>query len=181
MGQIETQKKKCSKCGEEKPVSEFHKKKKGKYGVHAACKVCSAKKKKEYRRLPSTKEKVKNYLTRNKDRIRLVSKELYNKKKVLKPKNQNVIKVKTQVDVKLKKEKARLYYHKDVLRSRGKNNINFKKKCESLDPAYIKKQLKKKGFTDDMLKQEPGLIQLQSIIIKTKRLCNQKRKGQSKI
>jgi len=31
----------CSKCGETKPVNEFHKLKHGKYGVRTACKVCS--------------------------------------------------------------------------------------------------------------------------------------------
>jgi len=30
----------CSKCGEEKEISEFHKDKAGKYGVHSKCKMC---------------------------------------------------------------------------------------------------------------------------------------------
>ena len=34
--------KKCTKCGKEKPLSEYHKQKRGRFGVHAACKKCAA-------------------------------------------------------------------------------------------------------------------------------------------
>jgi len=36
----ELEEKRCSKCGEVKPVSEFHKNRQCKYGVHSNCKIC---------------------------------------------------------------------------------------------------------------------------------------------
>jgi len=40
--------KRCSCCGEVKPISEFHKHKDGKFGVGGYCKVCKRLKQKEY-------------------------------------------------------------------------------------------------------------------------------------
>ena len=43
--------KKCSKCKEKKPLSDFNKNKSGKYGVHHYCRICnSLQKKKSYNR-----------------------------------------------------------------------------------------------------------------------------------
>jgi len=39
----------CSKCKIEKPLSEFHKQKSGKYGVHGWCKTCFSNWQKEHR------------------------------------------------------------------------------------------------------------------------------------
>ena len=64
-------KKECSKCNNIKPLEEFHKKKKGKYGVESKCKLC----KKEYdkqRKLKNPekiKEIHKNYREKNKEVI----------------------------------------------------------------------------------------------------------------
>jgi hypothetical protein len=46
-----------------------------------------------------------------------------------------------------------------------------KKSIASLSETYIKKQLKKEGYTDGQMKQYPELIEIKRIIIKTKRLC----------
>ena len=40
--------KKCTKCGETKLLSEYHKQKGGKYGRHAKCKVCKSLTDKKY-------------------------------------------------------------------------------------------------------------------------------------
>lgn len=54
----------CSKCGEEKPLSEFHKEKKGKYGVRAECKECTKKRHSTY----DTKEKYRKWVENHKSK-----------------------------------------------------------------------------------------------------------------
>ena len=39
----------CTKCGKEKPITEFYKKKNGKYGVQSVCKKCQSEYGKQYR------------------------------------------------------------------------------------------------------------------------------------
>lgn len=60
--------KKCTKCGECKPVSEFSKDPKGKYGLHSWCKECKRDYSKEYRK--NNKEREKEYRKNNKERIK---------------------------------------------------------------------------------------------------------------
>jgi uncharacterized low-complexity protein len=53
----------CTKCGEEKCLSEFNKQKTGKYGVQSKCRSCQ----KEYRKENS--EKLREYYIKNRDKI----------------------------------------------------------------------------------------------------------------
>lgn len=57
-------KKKCSKCGEEKELSEFWKSKSGKFGVQNTCIACDKKQKKKYnsdnKEIISEKAKIRN-------------------------------------------------------------------------------------------------------------------------
>jgi len=55
--------KECSKCGEEKPLSDFHKQKLGKYGFRSQCKKC----RKEH--CQRNKEQMKKYRQENKEHI----------------------------------------------------------------------------------------------------------------
>ena len=55
-------KKTCSKCHEEKPLSGFHKEKKGKLGVRAECKECTKKRHSTY----DTKEKYRKWVEKHK-------------------------------------------------------------------------------------------------------------------
>ena len=55
------QTKTCTKCGEEKPVTEYHKQKRGKYGVTSKCKVCISEIDREYRSRPEFQEKNREY------------------------------------------------------------------------------------------------------------------------
>ncbi|WP_300908340.1 hypothetical protein [Corynebacterium stationis] len=55
------QTKTCTKCGEEKPVTEFHKQKRGKYGVTSRCKGCISKIGWEYKRRPEVRERNLEY------------------------------------------------------------------------------------------------------------------------
>ena len=78
--------KKCTKCGKEKPLTEFYKQKGGKHGVSSVCKLC----KKEY--LEANKDKrrevKKAWREANKDKIKAYNKAYNeaNKDKILKQK-----------------------------------------------------------------------------------------------
>jgi hypothetical protein len=50
---------KCTKCGQEKDITNFYKSKKDKYGVHSWCKECALKEKQGY--YINNKEKIKKY------------------------------------------------------------------------------------------------------------------------
>lgn len=71
----QTKTKRCSKCGEEKTVSEFHKGKGGKYGVRSVCKECTLKTVLAWQRKNKEKhrEAVARFASRNRDKIRAKS------------------------------------------------------------------------------------------------------------
>ena len=75
--------KKCSKCGEWKPFSEFHKNKNTNDGLHSECKIC----RKEYyeNNKDQIKEQQKKWRENNKEKILERQKEYYenNKEKIL--------------------------------------------------------------------------------------------------
>ena len=58
----------CSKCHIEKPISEFGKAKKGKYGVRGDCIECVKKYQKEYRNKEENKQKAKEYREKSKNK-----------------------------------------------------------------------------------------------------------------
>jgi 5-methylcytosine-specific restriction endonuclease McrA len=78
-------KKRCSKCGEIKDLTEYHVNKTKKDGIESACKVCSLKQKKEY--AERNKERLKaykaEYRKKNKEKIRQALKEYYGQNKEL--------------------------------------------------------------------------------------------------
>ena len=51
----------CTKCGESKLLSEYHKKKAGKYGRDSKCKLCKKAYNKKYRKSESAKKALKKY------------------------------------------------------------------------------------------------------------------------
>ncbi len=80
-------KKECTKCSELKPISEFYKKKTGKYGVSGRCKICSSEDAKEWAK--NNRDKViankKIYNSENRERYRELGKIRYweNREKLL--------------------------------------------------------------------------------------------------
>ena len=63
--------KKCSKCGEQKPLSEFHKDKNRKLGVRVYCKICSKLKPEERKQYNKTYQLKSLYGLTNEDYERL--------------------------------------------------------------------------------------------------------------
>lgn len=62
--------KKCKVCGIEKKCEEFHKMKKGLYGVRTSCKECRKIERLEYKSREYVKEKTKRYYQEHKEEIR---------------------------------------------------------------------------------------------------------------
>jgi len=84
--------KKCSKCEEVKPVTEFYRQKTSKDGFRGYCKKCHHKKSKEW--LENNYSKKLAWLEKNKEKMREYHKEYYNK---LKNKNPERLKEKNRI------------------------------------------------------------------------------------
>lgn len=71
--------KQCSNCKEVKPVTEFYKDKKSKYGLRCSCKSCDRLQKKQYRKANKKKltERNKQYYEANKERLLEYRKQYY--------------------------------------------------------------------------------------------------------
>ena len=54
--------KSCGRCGELKPLAEFHRFKGNKYGRQAYCKACAAESNKEWRSDPAVKARLAEYM-----------------------------------------------------------------------------------------------------------------------
>jgi len=67
----EEQTKECSKCGQEKPLSGFHKDKSKRFGVRSWCKVCVSEYKKQHYQKNKDKivTQIKQYRQKNKDKV----------------------------------------------------------------------------------------------------------------
>ena len=71
MPNSEEQTKECARCGQEKPLSGFHKDKSGRLGVQSRCKVCALEYQKQYHQKNKDKiaEQKKQHYQKNKDKI----------------------------------------------------------------------------------------------------------------
>jgi len=141
--------KKCSKCGEEKPLSEFYNDKNGKYGKMASCKICKDLKAIQYRTQHKdlVRKQKQKYNKDNKDKIQIQQKLYYEQHK------DNLIEYSKKYAISHKEEK-RLYSkmyaenNKDILytkrisyRKRNKQKINNWKRVWTqnkikYDPAF---------------------------------------------
>ena len=157
--------KKCSKCGVEYGFSFFQKCKLGKFGLRAECNKCRAYRMNQKRKENPEKEKVKraSSYTRNKEKI-CEKKRLFTKNnpEIIKEKNKNnYLKHGSKY-----RQRQREYYINNKLNIRTKRNESVKQ----LEPAYLKYQLRKGGFTLNEIHSFSELIEVKKIIIQTKRL-----------
>lgn len=140
--------KKCRKCGDVKNVTSFYKI--GKY-YSSYCKICY----KEYNKNNSEKivKAAKIWFENNPEKRKLSLHKYYKKniekinKYATEWKNNNPEKIKF------------------ITRKHQFNLIN------NLGDSYIKAKLKSKGFTSEQINENNELIEIQRLIIKTKRLC----------
>jgi hypothetical protein len=162
----------CTKCNIEKPLTDFYKMKRGKYGVSSICKLCTNAHYKEYYEAnkdkakayrEANKDKIKEYREANKDKlkewgekyrktnkdkIREWKKEYYeaNKDKVKdcvkEYREANKDKIKAYKEA--NKDKAK-EYRKAYTKQRKKEDPLFKLRCNTSSLIYY--SIKNKGYT----------------------------------
>jgi hypothetical protein len=135
--------KKCGTCNEKKLLDCFFTHKRTKDGKYYQCKDC-------YK------------LYTKSERFKLYCKE-YQKTE----KRKEYIKKYTKSDVFLQYQKD--YNKKPHIMA--KNRLSDKRQKLDLIPSYLKAKLKQKGFTNEQIKNNPEILEVQKLIIKTKRLC----------
>ena len=149
--------KKCSKCGEEKPLEEFYKDKIKKDGRKSICKICSLIADKEWRE--KNKERVKelkqNWDKANKERVKEI-RQNWNKK--WRSNNDN-------------REKAKAAQREYNKKNSEKINAGERRRRENCRSSYIKSILKRQGFIETQI--TPELIEEKRNIIKVKRIIKQ--------
>jgi len=131
------QEKRCSKCGELKPITEFGKQKVGKYGVRGSCKLCNSKKNKKY--YQENKEQRSEYHKKWRDENKELLKE---KKRKYREENKENIKIKMKKyreENKDKiKERSKKYYEENKEKIKEHN-----KKWRDENKEFVKEQSKK--------------------------------------
>lgn len=142
--------KKCSKCGEEKPLSEFYKKKDRKYGVFSWCKKCSKERVKEwyYNNRAKSLEYHKEYREKNKDSIRQWQKGYKSENRErLKKYNQEYRKLNEDII----KKNRKLYRISHVEHIRIKKREESRMGVRELSDRYIIYILKYHGYNKDSI------------------------------
>lgn len=118
--------KKCTKCGEEKPLEEFYNSKNGKFGKRSTCKICTNKDNASR----SYTEQKKAYYQENRELLLEKQKQNYSKDK----KKEYVEKNKEEI------YKKNSEYHKKWYADNKKNkllkNKIYNETRESIDPEY---------------------------------------------
>jgi hypothetical protein len=125
----------CTKCGEEKPLSEFYKEKLGKYGRRTDCKKCSIKrgKKSPSQSKDKVKKRNKNYYLKHKEKL-LKNKKIYHK--IYWKKNKDKLNKKKQQY--RKKNKLRLNKKQSIYqKNRRQTDINYKIRCNLSTRLYL--------------------------------------------
>lgn len=99
-------------------------------------------------------------------------KEQWQKKNIKNP-EKNKTKCRNYLLANSEKEKERIknYWLKNPENLKNKNNRCNTKKIDNLTDCYIKQTLKLSGFTTEQINENPELIEVKRLIIKTKRLC----------
>lgn len=143
----------CTKCNEEKSLNNFNKAKYGKLGYSASCRNCAKIHGKYYRSLETTKETLRLYREKNKEKTYIRHKKHY---------EQNKIKI-------LKRSYDHYLSNIEHKKKLCKKNERFH--LENLTDSYVKLRLTTQGFLKDQI--TPELIELKRIMLKTKRLCQQ--------
>jgi hypothetical protein len=151
--------KKCSKCGIEKELCEFHKHTASKYGVRSVCKICLNKESREYsKNNRDIRNKIQqNWRNENKEKVKEYRKKYYDKdpqKFILMSKNYR-INNKEKVKDGLKKYYLKnLNYHKNRMKLWVEKNKEHRKEYQKnwkiINKEFIIKY-KKERYDSDLL------------------------------
>ncbi len=135
----------CTKCGVEKEVSEFYKRKDTiKNGYRGECKKCHAIKSLEWS--AKNPEKRKQILTKSfKKRYKADPDKLNNRVKDWREKNPDKLKQSKQAWRAINKEKE---------------SQDKKQKIKSLDDGYVKLKLSRDGYSKDVIENNPILLEI---------------------
>ena len=149
--------KRCSKCSEEKPLSDFYKDENRPSGYATYCKKCSLIAAKEWRE--KNKERVKE-LRRN-----------WNEENKLTVLEQNKKRTKKWRSNKDNREKANAANREYKKKNPEKVNAGARRRIKNCSPCYIKSKLKIQGFIDNQITSD--IIEEKRNIIKVKRVIKQ--------
>jgi len=153
----------CKKCTETKDINLFVKDKRKSIGIILTCKKCAKKMVLKLKELNPSKSVLYNieYYKKNKARIDSNNKQYYLK-------NKEIV-TKYKKDYSLKNN----YGINNSKKYRNNNQIKIKvykhNMSKTISDVYARGALRQKKFTKEQI--TPELIEVQRIIIKTKRLC----------
>tara|TARA_Y100000592_G_scaffold63031_1_gene98306 strand:+ start:192 stop:1001 length:810 start_codon:yes stop_codon:yes gene_type:complete len=170
--------KKCTKCGIEKPLTEFYKAKKSKDGYRNQCKQCLSKQKKEHYNRPEVKEKTKQkrakYYAKNRKRLLEKQKKYSASPEYKERKKQYDAEYRSRPEIKERdKKQASEYYARPEIKERTKQNrkkyyaenreeILEKSKAYNARPEI--KERKKKQQRKNIKKQPACIYQIKNSI-----------------
>ncbi len=164
----------CSKCKVQKSLDNFNNCKKLKYGKHYNCRVCQRLKSNELAREYRKTEAYKNSIEKRREGIKEYQQNYrrqYAEKMKDYFKQYAIAYRKTGKIAEYQKSEKYKKYRSDYDKMDINKKKRHKKYIENLNNWYLKEKLKKKGFTIEQINNNPELLEVQKLIIKTKRLC----------
>lgn len=181
--------KKCTQCHELKPFKEFGKDKTLKSGLRSYCKECSNRMRRDW--IKRNKHKEQEYYVKYRPKV---AKKYREKKAELQKMNKCEIcgdsligrALNTKYCKNCKPKIERVWNKEERIRNKEtykkhyienkpiimeKNRIINQKRRDDITDHYVRKLLREKsGFTTEQIEQNPELIEVKRLIIKTKRL-----------
>lgn len=151
----------CTNCKYEKCIRDFYKDKKGKNGFRSCCKTCMNEFSSEYHKNNSEKRNI--YRQANSEKIKTYRAK-YRKNNSEKIKENRA---KYYKDNHKRENSISAEYHKNNLEKIKELKA---KRIEDLPDSYIRHQLKIQNYPQELI-NNPEIIEIKRITIKTKRLC----------
>jgi hypothetical protein len=158
----------CRICSNQKNINDFEKRQDSKDGFRNECKTCRSIKHSKWRKenIEKVKAKNKRYVEKNKDKIKIYSAEWRKNNPESQRRTSSNWRKNNPEKAKEKDKRYRLN-NREKVKKRKKNERDLQ--INELKDSYIKTQLYNKGFKLNEVTTE--LIEVQRLIIKTKRLC----------
>jgi hypothetical protein len=180
----------CSKCKCEKQLTDFCKDNSVKSGLRSYCKSCNYLMQRNW--IEKNKHKVKEYNERSRPKVSAKKKEIQLRKQIENKcikcncsliGRQLLSKYCFDCKVEIKKvwrnenhkrniHTAKNYFQKNKTEINNKTRLLEANRRENVTDRYVSKLLREKnGFTIEQLKNNPSLLEIKRLIIKTKRIC----------